>query len=122
MAERRFNIGDEVCIRGVVCLLDAAGVGTVTIEIHATEQRVTLREDEFDAGNGGEGAEGRRTTPIDRERWRGASTCMGPHLAGPLARLHRLRRRASTDREAKDAAPRRLRYADRSNLRLVRTG
>lgn len=37
-----FDVGDEVCLRGVVRLLDVAGEGTVTIEIHATGQRVTV--------------------------------------------------------------------------------
>ena len=44
--KRRFDLGDEVCIAGVVRLLDAAGDRTVTIEIHATGQRITLRRDE----------------------------------------------------------------------------
>ena len=38
----RFGIGDEVTLRGTVRLIDAAGDGTVTIELHGTGQRVTV--------------------------------------------------------------------------------
>ena len=38
----RFGIGDEVSLRGTVRLVDAAGDGTVTIELHGTGQRVTV--------------------------------------------------------------------------------
>ena len=34
--KRRFDIGDEVALRGIVRLLDVGGPGTVTIEIAAT--------------------------------------------------------------------------------------
>jgi len=44
--KRPFDIGDEVCIRGTVRLLDVAGPGSVTVEIHATAtaQRITISE------------------------------------------------------------------------------
>jgi hypothetical protein len=38
----RFGIGDQVCLQGEVKLVDAAGDGTVTIEIKGTGQRVTM--------------------------------------------------------------------------------
>jgi len=38
----RFGIGDEVLLRGTVKLLNAAGEGTVTIELHGTGQRLTV--------------------------------------------------------------------------------
>ena len=37
MTARRFEIGDEVALRGSVRLLDVGGPGTVTIEIEATD-------------------------------------------------------------------------------------
>ena len=40
--KKRFEIGDEVALRGIVRLLDVAGPGTVTIEIAATGQRLTV--------------------------------------------------------------------------------
>ncbi|GLS29312.1 hypothetical protein SAMN04488498_113116 [Mesorhizobium albiziae] len=42
--KRRFDIGDEVALRGVVRLLDAAGDGTVTVELAGSGLRYTLRE------------------------------------------------------------------------------
>ena len=42
--KRRFGIGDEVTLHGIVRLLDAAGPGTVTVEISATGQRMTVQE------------------------------------------------------------------------------
>ena len=39
---RRFDIGDELALRGIVRLLDGAGPGTVTIEIAGTGQRMTV--------------------------------------------------------------------------------
>jgi hypothetical protein len=33
MANKRFGVGDEVAVRGVVWLVDAGGPGTVTIEL-----------------------------------------------------------------------------------------
>ena len=42
--KRRFDIGDEVTLHGIVRLLDAAGPGTVTVEISATGQRMTVQE------------------------------------------------------------------------------
>jgi hypothetical protein len=41
----RFDIGDEVSLRGIVRLLDVSGPGTVTIEIAATGQRMTVMAD-----------------------------------------------------------------------------
>jgi hypothetical protein len=41
----RFDIGDEVALRGVVRLLNAAGDGTVTVELTGSGLRHTLRED-----------------------------------------------------------------------------
>ena len=38
----RFDIGDEVALRGIVRLLDVGGTGTVTIEIAVTGQRMTV--------------------------------------------------------------------------------
>lgn len=38
----RFAIGDEISLRGIVRLVDAAGEGTVTVEVSATGQRITL--------------------------------------------------------------------------------
>jgi hypothetical protein len=38
----RFGIGDTVRLQGEVRLVDAAGEGTVTIEIKGTGQRVTV--------------------------------------------------------------------------------
>ena len=38
----KFGIGDQVCLQGEVRLVDAAGEGTVTIEIKGTGQRVTM--------------------------------------------------------------------------------
>jgi len=38
-------VGDEVALRGIVRLVDAAGDGTVTIELKGTEYRVTLYTD-----------------------------------------------------------------------------
>ena len=43
--KRRFDIGDEVALRGIVRLLDVGGTGTVTIEIAATGQRMTVMAD-----------------------------------------------------------------------------
>ncbi len=40
--KKRFEIGDEVALRGIVRLLDVAGPGTVTVEIAATGQRLTV--------------------------------------------------------------------------------
>lgn len=37
-----FGIGDEVALRGAVRLVDAAGKGTVTVELHSTGQRITV--------------------------------------------------------------------------------
>lgn len=45
MATKRFDIGDEVCLFGTVRLVDAAGDGTVTVELGATGQRVTVQAD-----------------------------------------------------------------------------
>ena len=45
MTARRFDIGDEVALRGIVRLLDVGGPGTVTIEIAATGQRMTVMAD-----------------------------------------------------------------------------
>jgi hypothetical protein len=44
--KRPFDIGDEVCLKGTVRLLDLAGPGSVTVEIHATAtaQRITVSE------------------------------------------------------------------------------
>jgi hypothetical protein len=42
---RRFDIGDEVALRGIVRLLDVGGPGTLTIEIAATGQRMTVMAD-----------------------------------------------------------------------------
>lgn len=42
---KRFDIGDEVRLDGIVRLLDAAGPGTVTIELRSTGQRVTIMAD-----------------------------------------------------------------------------
>jgi len=44
--KRPFDIGDEVCLKGTVRLLDVGGPGSVTVEIHATAtaQRVTVSE------------------------------------------------------------------------------
>jgi hypothetical protein len=44
-AKRRFDIGDEVALRGAVRLLDLGGPGTVTVEIAATGQRMTVMAD-----------------------------------------------------------------------------
>ena len=41
---RRFDLGDEVVLQGVVRLIDAGGPGSVTIEVQATGQRVTIDE------------------------------------------------------------------------------
>jgi len=41
---RRFDLGDEVVLQGVVRLIDAGGPGSVTIEVQATGQRVTIAE------------------------------------------------------------------------------
>ena len=38
----RFDIGDEVALRGIVRLLDVGGTGKVTIEIAVTGQRMTV--------------------------------------------------------------------------------
>jgi hypothetical protein len=38
----RCGIGDDVSLHGTVKLVDAAGDGTVTIEIKGTGQRVTM--------------------------------------------------------------------------------
>jgi hypothetical protein len=38
----KYGIGDQVCLQGEVRLVDAAGEGTVTIEIKGTGQRVTM--------------------------------------------------------------------------------
>jgi hypothetical protein len=38
----KYGIGDQVCLQGEVRLVDAAGEGTVTIEIKSTGQRVTM--------------------------------------------------------------------------------
>jgi hypothetical protein len=43
--KRRFDIGDEVSLRGIVRLLDVGDPGTVTIEIAATGQRMTVMAD-----------------------------------------------------------------------------
>jgi hypothetical protein len=45
--KRRFGIGDEVNVKGIVRLIDVAGPGTITIELLATgtAQRITVRED-----------------------------------------------------------------------------
>ena len=43
--KRRFDIGDEVALRGIVRLLDVGGTGTVTIEIAVTGQRMTVMAD-----------------------------------------------------------------------------
>ena len=45
MTARRFDIGDEVALHGIVRLLDVGGPGTVTIEIAATGQRMTVMAD-----------------------------------------------------------------------------
>jgi hypothetical protein len=44
--KRPFDIGDEVCLKGTVRLLDVGGPGSVTVEIHATAtaQRITVSE------------------------------------------------------------------------------
>ena len=42
---KRFGIGDEVALTGVVRLLDVGGPNTVTIELHATGQRITVMAD-----------------------------------------------------------------------------
>ena len=42
---KHFNIGDEVALSGVVRLLDVGGPNTVTIELHATGQRITVMAD-----------------------------------------------------------------------------
>ena len=41
----RFDIGDEVALRGIVRLLDVGGTGKVTIEIAVTGQRMTVMAD-----------------------------------------------------------------------------
>jgi hypothetical protein len=41
---RRFDLGDEVVLQGVVRLIDAGGPGSVTIEVQATGQRITIDE------------------------------------------------------------------------------
>jgi hypothetical protein len=38
----KYGVGDTVCLQGEVRLVDAAGEGTVTVEIKGTGQRVTL--------------------------------------------------------------------------------
>jgi hypothetical protein len=43
--KRRFDIGDEVALQGIVRLLDVGGPGTVTIEIAATGHRMTILAD-----------------------------------------------------------------------------
>jgi hypothetical protein len=43
--KKRFDIGDEVALRGIVRLLDVGGDGTVTVEIHATGTRLTVMAD-----------------------------------------------------------------------------
>jgi hypothetical protein len=46
MANRkRFGIGDQVALHGIVRLVDVAGEDTVTIELLATGHRVTIRAD-----------------------------------------------------------------------------
>ncbi len=45
MANKRFAVGDDVTLRGLVRLIDAAGHGTLTIELLATGNRVTLYGD-----------------------------------------------------------------------------
>ena len=42
---KRFNIGDEVALHGIVRLLDVASLGTITIELHSTGQRITVMAD-----------------------------------------------------------------------------
>jgi len=44
MTKRRFNVGDEVTVSGIVRMVDADGGGTITIEL-GTGLRVTLREE-----------------------------------------------------------------------------
>jgi hypothetical protein len=44
-AKRRFDIGDEVTLRGVVRLVDVGGDGMVTVELAGSGLRHTLRED-----------------------------------------------------------------------------
>ena len=39
---KRFSIGDEVALHGIVRLLDGGGPNTVTIELHSTGQRITV--------------------------------------------------------------------------------
>lgn len=46
--KKRFDIGDEVSLHGIVRLLDAGGEGTVTIEVLASGTRLTVMAD-FDA-------------------------------------------------------------------------
>ncbi len=40
-----FSVGDQVALRWLVSLVDKAGENTVTIELQATGQRVTLQVD-----------------------------------------------------------------------------
>ena len=39
---KRFSIGDEVALHGIVRLFDVGGPNTVTIELHSTGQRITV--------------------------------------------------------------------------------
>ena len=41
----RLNIGDEVCLRGIVRQIDLAGTNTVTIELRSTGHMVTVSAD-----------------------------------------------------------------------------
>ena len=45
MAYKRFGVGDQVALKGIVRLVDKAGDGTVTIELQSTGQRVTVQTD-----------------------------------------------------------------------------
>ena len=62
----RFGIGDEVALRGTVRLVDAAGDGTVTIELGGTGQRVTVMAQGQGRQGLHQGAEGAEVTCSER--------------------------------------------------------
>jgi hypothetical protein len=66
--KRRFDIGDEVQLRGIVRLLDVGGYGTMTIEIAATGQRMTVMADSTGVELVAKGKAGQAFTKVPKGR------------------------------------------------------
>ena len=71
--KRRFDIGDQVALRGIVRLLDVGGPGTVTIEIAGTGQRMTVMADSTHVELVAKGKQG-RASPRRRKAGRDGSS------------------------------------------------